>query len=258
MYDAQIGRWHVVDPHADRYPSLSGYSAFANNPINVMDPDGRDIIGVTKQDAKKFKEDIHLVLANDKFAGLRALIDVKGKTFKHIDGAALTKALDGIELSADERTYIDMVTNTINSKDKHSVEYVSGDFTSSEGATAFKEHMNKTQAGAGDKMLTPDGNLSTGIIDRLVGLNVPTADGSHSFISSKVEGKERAITSGHELFGHGIPSSKKLTAAENNANAIRTDNLIRRLLGVPESDGKNHGGYNEGHITEPNKLPITQ
>jgi RHS repeat-associated protein len=46
MYDPEIGRWGVVDPHTDRYASLSGYSAFANNPINVIDPDGRDIIPV--------------------------------------------------------------------------------------------------------------------------------------------------------------------------------------------------------------------
>jgi RHS repeat-associated protein len=44
MYDAQIGRWSVIDPHANKYPMLSGYSAFANNPINVIDPDGRDIV----------------------------------------------------------------------------------------------------------------------------------------------------------------------------------------------------------------------
>jgi RHS repeat-associated protein len=44
MYDNQIGRWQVVDPHADSYASMSGYSAFANNPINVIDPDGRDVI----------------------------------------------------------------------------------------------------------------------------------------------------------------------------------------------------------------------
>jgi hypothetical protein len=118
--------------------------------------------------------------------------------------------------------------------------------------------MNNTQPGVGDMMLTPEGNLSAGIVDRLVGLNVPTKGGSHSFVSSKIIGNERVTTSGHELFGHGIPSAKGLSATENNSNAIRTDNLIRRILGLPERDGKNHGGYNEGQIKEPNKLPLTQ
>ena len=46
------------------------------------------------------------------------------------------------------------------------------------------------------------------------------------------------------------------TSAENNANEIRTDNLIRRILKLPQRDGSDHGGYKEGHITNPNDLPI--
>lgn len=44
IYDTRLSRWLSVDPHESSYPSLSGYSAFANNPINIIDPDGRDIV----------------------------------------------------------------------------------------------------------------------------------------------------------------------------------------------------------------------
>jgi hypothetical protein len=186
------------------------------------------------------------------------LIDVKGKTFKSIDGSALSSAMEGLTLTDDESAYITMITGAINSKDIHKVEYVSGDFISDEGAEAFVNHMNNTN-GLGDKILTKEGKVSSiWISNSGGGMNVPTKNGSHSFIGGRLEGAERAVTSGHEVFGHGIPSAKKLTRAENNANAIRTDNLIRRIIGLPQRDGSDHGGHEEGDITEPYILPITQ
>ncbi len=261
MYDPKFRlSWNASDPLAEKYYPISTYAFCANNPINYIDPNGLEVRGITKQDAQNFRDDIYKILAGDKFANIRALIDVMGKTFKSINVGALSSAIDGVTLTDDESAYITMITSAINSRDIYKVEYISGDFTSTEGAEAFVNHMNNTLGeGMGDKMTTPDGKLSTAWIRNSGnGLNVPTKRGSHSFIGTNLQGAERAVISGHEVFGHGIPAARKLTPAENNANAIRTDNLIRRILGLPQRDGSNHGGYQEGHITNPYILPIIQ
>ncbi len=44
-YSSDLSVWLSVDPMSDKYPPLSPYVYCANNPINIVDPDGEDIIG---------------------------------------------------------------------------------------------------------------------------------------------------------------------------------------------------------------------
>ena len=44
-YSSDLSIWLSVDPMSDKYPSLSPYTYCANNPINIEDQDGEDIIG---------------------------------------------------------------------------------------------------------------------------------------------------------------------------------------------------------------------
>ena len=41
MYDAKLGRWHVIDPAAEEYDLISPYAFTANNPIKYAELDGR-------------------------------------------------------------------------------------------------------------------------------------------------------------------------------------------------------------------------
>jgi RHS repeat-associated protein len=44
MYDAQIGRWHVIDGQAELYFATSPYTYALNQPTNAVDPDGNLVI----------------------------------------------------------------------------------------------------------------------------------------------------------------------------------------------------------------------
>lgn len=42
MQDPQLGRFQIVDPHADRYSFSSPYTYGLDNPISATDPTGMD------------------------------------------------------------------------------------------------------------------------------------------------------------------------------------------------------------------------
>ena len=43
-YNSALSIWLSVDPMADKYPSISPYTYCANNPVRLVDPDGREKI----------------------------------------------------------------------------------------------------------------------------------------------------------------------------------------------------------------------
>ena len=47
MYNSRLGKWLSIDPLFAKYPALSTYCSFGNNPIMYVDPDGRAIMAAT-------------------------------------------------------------------------------------------------------------------------------------------------------------------------------------------------------------------
>lgn len=45
-YDPKTSIWQSVDPLAEKFPNASPYNYTLNNPVNMMDPDGRKPIPV--------------------------------------------------------------------------------------------------------------------------------------------------------------------------------------------------------------------
>jgi RHS repeat-associated protein len=57
-YDPKISLWLSVDPLAHEYPSWSPYNFTMNNPINLIDPDGRSVDPASQGDWNQHKANV--------------------------------------------------------------------------------------------------------------------------------------------------------------------------------------------------------
>jgi RHS repeat-associated protein len=55
MYTPESGRWFSIDPKAEEYDAWSPYHYVYNNPVKLLDPDGREIINGAKQGSKEYE-----------------------------------------------------------------------------------------------------------------------------------------------------------------------------------------------------------
>ncbi len=254
--------WPTPDPKAEKYYSISPYAYCLNNPVRYIDPDGREVVGLTKDDANKALQDFQMLFADKAFDNFRNLItlDKRGKTFNTISSDAIAGAFNGIELSADQQGLVDQFVGAINSGSVHKVEYVNVDGeVSASGTNSFRSHLNSQNPGTGDMMIPANrmpGNTMNAISGG--GINFPTKNGSHSVImegAGVTHDGGRAITTGHEIIGHGVAIANGITGVDNNTRAIRVDNLMRRVMGIPTFRNEHGGATIVNPYAMPGRLP---
>lgn len=252
-----------ISSHA--YYPLSPYSYCGGNPVNCVDPTGCVIEGVTKKDAALAVDDFKAMFPGDEFANFRNLIvqsgkKQNGKSLAPISPDALSAAFSGITLNEDQQALVEMVVNTINSDDVHMVEYRSSDdVLSRKGEKAFLPgYMEGGVSGHMSQILERNGGLPLWLImaDGGSGATVHTNNGSHSVIVvDDIHPAGRAVTTGHEILGHGRSWAAGFRENFQHVEPVRTENLILRVMRIPFiNTGINHGP--KTLIPQPSLLPI--
>ncbi|MDC8006367.1 DUF6443 domain-containing protein [Aureisphaera galaxeae] len=266
-YEAALGRWMNIDPLASKYDAYSPFSYAFNSPTYFIDPDGRRIIGASGEDSDKVVEDVHKIFADSKFDDFRKLVKRdkgflgigKSRKLAKIDASDLAGALDGVQLSESEQALVDTVVNTINSGDKHKIEFAkAGDNLSSGALNVFKDDITAMSINIQTQTEKTGGVPVKAVNSQGGSVTKETNNGTYSLV---VEGGSspsdyfntqtnaraaspggRELSTGHELFGHGRSLALGRGIANQHIDGIQMENLIIRVMGHGniQRDGTDH------------------
>ncbi|WP_201292142.1 RHS repeat domain-containing protein, partial [Tenacibaculum maritimum] len=210
-YDASLGRWMNLDPHADNYYSLSPYNSFANNPLSFVDPDGKDILFWQKNKKGKWKQVEFSKLNKDTQKSIEAFAKTKeGNSFLK-DFANKGDKIGEVEFGEDGKYA------------KHELSI--GEFSKYYGGQGTSNTKHKK----GDNKLTIEIELNN------------TGDYEHSRTA------QMANTIGHEAFVHTSQYVYDLIEAFDNGNTEKVNKILKKRRSVggnyrtPE-----HTGYVRG------------
>lgn len=139
-YMPAVGRWAAIDPLADEEPEFSGYSYVLNNPLGLVDPDGRqarihtgyvplmqDIVSRARWQQFETDYGAYIVHALDAlvFTKLATLdpgpqSDVRGSVLKGGTGV-VTEVRVGAELAGNARSAAVVVGGQVRAKELHAL-----------------------------------------------------------------------------------------------------------------------------------------
>ena len=231
---------YPLSSHA--YYPLSPYSYCGGDPINCIDPTGCIIEGVTKKDAAMAVEDFRAMFLGVEFTDFRNLLvqsgkNQNGKTFAKISDDALSAAFKGIKLNEDQKVLVEMVVNTINSDDVHKVEYLEATGNLSYSAEKVFAPLFDNPVLPTSTILSANGGFPVAFIENREGggLTTPIKNGTYSLIfkDSSFHLNGRTVTTEHEIIGHGRSLSVGRGDKNQHVDAIQTENLILRVMGIP-------------------------
>jgi len=146
FYDAQIGRWHGIDPLTEERSFISPYNFVQNNPISRFDPDGA-------RDAPIYDRDANFLGTDDQGLQGKAIVMDKDKFTQGMSHEeALSNSLGAEGLSSNAATS-KLLTHYDNLKSRPDYD---GFVTRSEGIDWAKTHVGALDKPTSENMLYID------------------------------------------------------------------------------------------------------
>ncbi|MEJ8802068.1 LamG-like jellyroll fold domain-containing protein [Pontibacter sp. H249] len=171
MYDAQLGRWHVVDPHSENYFNYSSYNYTLGNPVNIIDPDGKDVEFIINRNKKGDITGIRL----------RSTIYITGEGASEQRAKSLTSAAKGVF----KTSYSNGVGISFDISYKYAKKIDAKDLGGGDNILTFHKEEGRSSVNASELIKTK----SNGLLESITSFSGNTGD---------IYGKSR--TSNHTIF----------------------------------------------------------
>ena len=166
-YDSELSGWLSVDPMSDKYPSLSPYCYTADNPVVLVDPNGKKIITLDEESQTNISNSL----------------TKKEARYVKFDknGVLVTKLLNKCKSKSENITALKALANS-------EIEY--------KFQVTDKDHEGKT-------FYDNNENFYNGVCEIPGSINNPSPDNAVWILVGKHLQPEKAVqTTAHEAYGH--------------------------------------------------------